>query len=68
MIGLTSLEVYNSTFNKTADNTKFELYTHIFDEFSFTEWKAQLQEILHNSNISPEQLQDNIIGPRIIRA
>ena len=35
MIGLTSLEVYNSIFNINKTNNKFELYTDTFDEFSF---------------------------------
>ena len=32
MVGLTSLEVYNSIFNITEEN-KFELYSDNFDEF-----------------------------------
>ena len=34
MVGLTDLEVYNSIFNITKENNKFELYTDTFDEFS----------------------------------
>ena len=37
MIGLTSLEVYNSIFNITAQNTKFELYADNYNKFSFEE-------------------------------
>ena len=35
MLGLTDLEVYNSTLNITVENNKFDLYTDTFDEFSF---------------------------------
>ena len=35
MIGLVDLEVYNSIFNITKENNKFELNTDTFDEFSF---------------------------------
>ena len=35
MIGLMSLEVYNSIFNISQENEKFELYTDTFDESSF---------------------------------
>ena len=35
MQGLIDLEVYNSIYNITKKNNKFELYTHIYDEFSF---------------------------------
>ena len=39
MLGLIDLEVYNSIFNITKENNKFELYTDTFDEFSFEELK-----------------------------
>ena len=55
MIGLTSLEVYNSIFNIT-ENNEFELYTDLFDELSFTELKHELEEILGLSDYSPEHL------------
>ena len=67
MLSLTSLEVYNSIFNITEENN-FELYTDIFDEFSFEELKDELEEILNVSNFTPEHLQDNIIGQRTISA
>ena len=35
MLGLIDLEVYNSIFNITKENNKFELYTDNFDEYSF---------------------------------
>ena len=47
MIGLTDLEVYNSIFNITKENTEFEIYAVTFDEFSFEELKDELEENLH---------------------
>ena len=68
MLGLTELEVYNSIFNITKENNKFELYTDTFDEFSFTELKDELKEILNISDITPYHLQHETVGPRIIQA
>ena len=65
IIGLTSLEVYNSIFNINHTNNKFELYTDTFDEFSFPELKDELEEIPNISNITDENLQDEYMGPRI---
>ena len=56
MIGVTSLEVYNSVFNITEENNKFELYGVYFDEFSFAELKDELEKILDISNITSEHL------------
>ena len=66
MIGLTDLEVYNSIFNITESNNKFELYRDTFNKFGFLELKDELEEILNISNITKEHLDDEIIGPRII--
>ena len=68
MIGLTSLEVFISLFNNNTTNNKFELYTDTFDEFSFTELKDELEEILNFSDITPYRLQHETVGPRIIQA
>ena len=68
MIGLTSLEMYSSIFNKTEHNNKFEFYADTFDEFSFEELKDELEKIINNSNITPDHLQDEEIAPRIIEA
>ena len=64
MLGLASLEVYNSFFNITEENNKFELHTDTFVEFSFEELKDELQEILKISDITPYPLQHEKIGPR----
>ena len=47
MIGLTSPEVYNSKFNITEQNKDFELYTDIYEEFTFMELKDELEEIFN---------------------
>ena len=36
MIGITSLEVGKSIFNRIQENFKFERYTDVSDELSFT--------------------------------
>ena len=66
MIGLTNLEVYNSIFNITEENNKFELYRDITAMFGFLELKDELEEILNISHITNKHLEDEIIGPRII--
>ena len=66
MIGLTDLEVYNSIFNITEESNKFDIYRDSSSKFGFLELKDELEEILKISQITPEHLQDEIIGPRII--
>ena len=67
MIGLTSPEVYNSIFNKTEENNKFELYTGpLYTELSYTTLKDKVAEVLGFSDIPPEDLQHGIYGPDII--
>ena len=68
MLGLADLEVYISIFNKTKEKNKFELCTDTFDEFPFTELKDEVEEILGISNITDDLLEDDIKGPRIIKA
>ena len=46
VIGLTSLEVYNSIFNINTKNNKFELYTDTFDEFHLRNQKKNLKKAL----------------------
>ena len=68
MLGLIDLEVYNSIYNITKENNKFELYTHIYDEFSFEDLKDELEEILEISDITDKHLQDESTSPRIIES
>ena len=65
MLGLIDLEVYNSIFNITKENNKFELYTDTFDEFSFPELKNEIGEILNIPNIRDVHLEDETLAPRI---
>ena len=66
MIGLINLEVYNSIFNITEENNKFEIYRDTSNKFGFLELKDELEEILNISHITTDHLDDEIIGPRII--
>ena len=68
MLGLIDLEVYNSIFNITEENNKFELYTDTFDKFSFEELKDEVEEIPNIPNITGDHLEDETIVPRIIEA
>ena len=66
MLGLLDLEVYNSFLNITKENNKFELYTDLFDEFSITELKNEVEEILGIPDITDDHLEDETIVPHII--
>ena len=65
MLGLIDVEVYNSIFNITEENNKFELYTDTFDEFSFQELKDEVEEILNIPEITDGHLEDETLAPRI---
>ena len=65
MLGLIDLEVYNSIFNITKENKKFELYTDNFDEYSFEELKHEVEEILNIPEITDDHLEDETLAPRI---
>ena len=52
MIGLTSLEVYNSVFFITEENSEFQLYTDTFDELSFAELEDELEDTVDFSNVT----------------
>ena len=69
MIGLTILEVYNSIFNKTDWNNKFELYKfpdEMIGGVSYEKVRGQLEKDLEVSDNTDTQLQDDIIGLMII--
>ena len=66
MIGLVDLEVYNSIFNITEENNKFELYRDTSEKFGFLELKDEIEEILDISHITNEHLDDEILGSQII--
>ena len=66
MLGLTDLVVYNSIFNITEENNKFEIYRDMSDKFGFFKLKDEIEEILDISHITDDHLNDEILGPRII--
>ena len=66
MLGLTDLEVYNSIFNITEENNKFEIYRDTSDKFGFLELKDEIEVILDISHITDDHLDDEVLGPRII--
>ena len=66
MIGLTELEVYNSIFNITEENNKFEIYRDTPTKFQFLELKDELEEILNIPHITREHLLDDETASRII--
>ena len=66
MLGLVNLEVYNSIFNITEENNKFELYRDMSAKFGFLELKDELEEILNISHIRDDHLDDEVLGQRII--
>ena len=69
MVGLTDLEIYNSIFNITEENNKFELYK-LPDEkaggVAYGKVRAEIEKDLDIEDITAEDLQDDIIGPIII--
>ena len=69
MIGLTDLEVYNSIFNITEENNKFELYKFPDEKsggITYEKVKDEIERDLDISDITAADLQDDIIAPIII--
>ena len=69
MIGLTDLEVYNSIFNITEENNKFDLYKFPDDKdggISYIKVRDEIEKDLDISDITATDLQDDIITPIII--
>ena len=69
MNGLTDLEVYNSIFNITEENNRFELYKFPDEKAGGVTYETVRDEIerdLGIEDITAEDLQDDIIGPIII--
>ena len=66
MIGLTNLEVYNSIFNITEENNKFEIYRDTPTKFQFLDLKDELEEILGVPHITREHLLDDETASLII--
>ena len=69
MIGLTDLEVYNSIFNITEENNKFQLYKFPDEKsggVTYEKVRAEIEKDLDIEDITAADLQDDIIGPIII--
>ena len=69
MIGLTDLEIYNSIFNITEENNKFEDYKFPEDKIggiSYILFRDEIEKDLDISDITAADLQDDIIGSIII--
>ena len=69
MLGLIDLEVYNSVFNITEENNKFQLYKFPDEKsggISYIKVRDEIERDLGISDITATDLQDDIIGPIII--
>ena len=69
MIGITDPEVYNSIFNITEDNNKFELYKFPDEKaggVTYEKVRDEIEKDLDISDITAADLQDEIIAPIII--
>ena len=69
MLGLVDLEVYNSIFNITEENNKFQLYKFPDEKAGGVTYENVRDEIENNldiEDITAADLQDDIIGPIII--
>ena len=69
MIGLTDLEVYNSIFNITEENNKFDLYKFPDEKaggVTYGKVRDEIEKDLGIEGITAEDLQDDIIGPIFI--
>ena len=66
MIGLASLELYNTIFDITEENNKFELYNFLDEEssgVSYIKVRNEIERDLDISDITAADLQDGPIGP-----
>ena len=69
MIGLVDLEVYNSIFNITEENNKFELYKFPDEKsggVTYEKVRDEIEKDLDIEDITAADLQDEIIGPIIV--
>ena len=70
MIGLVDLGVYNSIFNITEENNKFELYKFPDEKaggVTYEKVRDEIERDLDISDITATGLQDDIIAPIIIK-
>ena len=70
MLGLIELEVYNSIFNITEQNNKLDVYKYPDEKIgglTYTKVRDEIERDLDISDITDEDLQDDIIAPNIIK-
>ena len=70
MLGLVDLEVYNSIFNIREENSKFKIYKFRDEKIggiTYEKARNEIEKDLDIEGITAEDLQDEIIGPLIIR-
>ena len=67
IIVFTNSEIHSCSSNITEEKGQLEQYTGKIDEFEFTELKDELEDNLGFSEISAQQLQNKMIGPRILK-
>ena len=70
MIGLTSIEVYNSIFSIMEENIEFKLYklSDLMEgEDIFESVEIDVEKKLGNSGIVPQDLLDETKGPFILK-
>ena len=69
MIGLTSLEVYNSIINITQENNNFELYKFPDEKaggVSYEKIREEIEKDFDISDITASDLQDELVAPVIL--
>ena len=69
MIGLVDLEVYNSIYNITEENNKFEIYKFPDEKaggLTYEKVRDEIERDLDIEDITAADLQDDIIAPIII--
>ena len=69
MLGLLDLEVYNSIFNITEENNKFQFYKFPDEKaggVTYEKVRDEVEKDLDIEDITAADLQDEIIGPIII--
>ena len=70
MIGLADLEVYNSNFYLREENNNFELYKFPDEKaggVTYAKVSDEIEKDLDISDITASDLQDDILGPIVIK-
>ena len=70
MLGLIDLEVYNTIFNPTEKSTSFKIYKYPDGKsvsVSYEKVRNEIEKVLDFSDNTATDLEDDIIGPIIIK-